>query len=98
VADEGNFVLLDGRMDDGEGVGAGGALEVFELEDGDTRSGGSAQHGGVFEAGRSLSEGCHADGKDEEQGDGEGDAVHCYKTHRIIFRILSERVTGAGEG
>ncbi len=35
LADQGDFVLIDGRVDDGEGVGAGGALEVFELVDGD---------------------------------------------------------------
>ncbi len=47
MADEGNLVLLDGRVDDGEGVGAGGALEVFELIDGDRDSGRGAEHGGV---------------------------------------------------
>ena len=40
VADEGNLVVLDGGVDDGIGVGAGGALEVFELVDGDLGSGG----------------------------------------------------------
>ena len=35
VADERDLVLFDGGVDDREGVGAGGALEVLELVDGD---------------------------------------------------------------
>jgi hypothetical protein len=54
VADERNFVLVDGRVDDREGVGTGGALEVFELVDGDLGSGGRLDHGGVFEGGAGV--------------------------------------------
>ena len=54
VADQGNFVLVDCRVDDGEGVGTGGAFEVFELVDGDLGSGGRLDHGGVFEGGAGV--------------------------------------------
>ena len=54
VADQGDLVVLDGGVDDGEGVGAGGALEVFELVDGDLGSGGGLDHGGVFEGGAGV--------------------------------------------
>jgi len=37
VADDGNLIALGGGMHDGIGVGAGGALEIFELEDGDLK-------------------------------------------------------------
>jgi hypothetical protein len=87
VAQEGNFVLVDGRVHDGEGVGAGGAFEVFKLVDGDRGALGGAEHGGVFEA---LSEGRDAGRKGKEQGCCEEDAVHWYKTHRFIFCILAD--------
>src|SRR6202035_3289194 len=73
ASDQGNLVLLDGRMDDGEGVGAGRALEVFELVDSDGDAGGGAKHGGVAVSSR-LGE--NAGGKGEEQRGGEDDAVH----------------------
>jgi hypothetical protein len=85
VADEGNLVLLDGRVDDGEGVSAGRTLEVFELEDGDAGPGGGTKHRSIFEAIRTLGTGGEAGGKGKEQGGDEDDAVHCYKTHKIIF-------------
>jgi hypothetical protein len=87
VAKKGDFIFVHSRMHDGEGVGAGGALKIFKFVDGDRGSGGSAKHGRVFEG---LSEGRDGGRKGEEQGCGEDDAVHCYKTHRIIFRILAE--------
>jgi len=92
VTDQGELVLVDGRVDDGEGVGAGGALEIFEIVDGDARARGGAEHRGVFERRWGLSEGRDAGWKGEEQGGGEGDAIHCYKTHRLSFCILSEWV------
>ena len=76
VADQGNLVLFDGLVDDGEGVGAGGALEVFELVDGDGNAGRRAEHGGVPIAAPVRGRGRW--GKAEKQGNGgEGDAVHC---------------------
>ena len=42
AADEWDLVLGGGRVDDGEGVGAGGALQVFELVDGDFGAGWAA--------------------------------------------------------
>ena len=87
MAEKGDFVFIDSCMDDGKGVGAGGALEVFKLVDSDLRSDGGAKHGGVFET---LGKGRKAGWKGEEQGCGEDDAVHWYKTHKIIFRILAE--------
>jgi len=47
VAEEGNLVLVDGRVDNGEGVGAGRAFEIFELVDSDGGAGRGAEHGGV---------------------------------------------------
>jgi hypothetical protein len=73
AADQGDLVFLNGRVDDGEGVGAGRALEVFELIDGDGDAGRCAQHGGVAVSPR-LGEG--AEGKGQEQSGGEDDAVH----------------------
>ena len=73
LADEGNLVLLDGRVDDGEGVSTGGALKVFELVDGDRNSCRCAEHGGVA-VGACLGE--DADRKGEEQSGGEGDTIH----------------------
>jgi hypothetical protein len=67
VPDERDLVLLDGGMDDREGVGAGGTLEVFELIDGDRDSGRGAEHGGVAITG-CLSEGRDAGWKDKKEG------------------------------
>ena len=69
MADERDLVLLDGRMDDGEGVGTGRALEIFELVDGDRDTGRGAEHGGVAITG-CLSERRHAGWNDEEKGGG----------------------------
>jgi hypothetical protein len=69
LADKGDLVLLDGRMDYWKGVGASRALEVFELVDGDGDASGSAQHGGVTVT-RRLGESWNAGGKGEEQGGG----------------------------
>ena len=73
AADEGNLVLVDGRVDNGEGVGAGRAFEIFELVDGDRDTRGGAEHGGVA-IGPRLSK--SAEGKGEEQSGGEDNAVH----------------------
>ena len=35
MTDAGNLVVIDGVVDDREGAGAGGALQVLELVDGD---------------------------------------------------------------
>jgi hypothetical protein len=93
MAYERDLVLIDGRMDDGEGASAGGALEILKLVDGDPGAGGGAEHRGVFK-GR-LGEGRDAgwDG-DQQSGGDDKEAIHKSKTHRIIFRILAE---GAGE-
>src|SRR5665213_1573226 len=49
VAEDGNLVALGGFVDDGEGMSAGGALEVFEVIDGDSGAGRCLDHGGVPE-------------------------------------------------
>ena len=43
----GEVVLLDGRVHDGESVGAGGALEILVLDDGNFGAGGWLQLRGV---------------------------------------------------
>jgi hypothetical protein len=91
VAKKRDLVLVNGRVHDGEGVGAGGAFEVFKLVDGDRGALGSTEHRGVFEA---LSEGREAGRKGEEQGCCEKDAGHWCKTHRIIFCILADGGVG----
>ena len=49
VAKIGEVVVLDGLVDDGEGVSAGGAFEIFELDDGDAVTSGRLEQRGVFE-------------------------------------------------
>jgi len=75
VADEGDLVLFDSRVDDGEGASAGRALEVFELVDGDARASGGAEHRGVVKCGSGRGKGGQA-GREGEQKGGEDDAVH----------------------
>ncbi len=92
VADEGDFVVFDGGVDDGEGVGAGGAFEVFELVDGDLGTGGWLDHGGIFEAVAGVGRrGELRDGRQgEEEGGGEGESGHLSETHRVVDCILLE--------
>ena len=96
VTDEGNLVVFDGGMDDGEGMGAGGALEVFELVDGDFGAGGRLDHGGVAEGVGGIGWGgelrvCGREGEGEGKA-GQGETIHCNETHRVVIGILSEGV------
>lgn len=105
VADQGNPVVVDGFMNHGKGAGAGGALEVFELVDGDLRSSGWLEHGGVFEglagAGRKggLSDGGGAGEQSEAEGGGGRETDHECKTHRgITFILAADAVFGRTNG
>ena len=92
MADEGNFVALDSGVDDGEGAGAGGALQVFELVDGDAGSRRELERRGVLEVvsaagwngflgGRGERE-RKEDGGGGESGAG-GVAEHGCETHKV---------------
>jgi len=93
VADEGDFVLLDGGVNDREGAGAGGTLEIFKLIDGDLRAGWRLDGRGVLE-GVALAggNGDLSGGGEREEKDGSGyeGGVHRCQTHRVIVRILAE--------
>ena len=93
LADKRDLVFLNGRMNDGEGVGAGRTLQVLEFVDGDGDTGRGAQHGGVT-VGSGLGEG--PEGKAEEQSGGDGETIHWYKTHRIVFSYFIRE--GLSEG
>ena len=47
AANERDLIFFDGCVNDGEGVGAGGTLEVFKLVDSDGYAGGRTEHRGV---------------------------------------------------
>ena len=105
VAHEGDLVVLDGGVDDGKGVGAGGALEIFELVDGDPGAGGRLDGRGVFEGvtlagGNGLLRG--GGERDEERGGGEEEVseggLHRGRTHRRLLRILAERQADGAPG
>jgi hypothetical protein len=68
MTNERDLVLVHGCVDDREGAGAGGALEILELVDGDPGANGGAKHRGVFEGG--LGEGGDADWEREQQSGG----------------------------
>lgn len=83
VADEGEMVVIDGLVDDGIGMGAGRALEVFKLDDGDAGSGRWLEQGSVFELvagvgrGGVLREGGCAKSEGKAQAGGvESNAIH----------------------
>lgn len=97
VADDGDLVVVGGVVDEGEGACAGGALEVFELVDGDAGAGGRLDHGGVFEhrsgADRNGALGAAGRGRREEKGGGEGGgggAEHMGRTRHGLVCILAE--------
>ena len=82
VADEWDVVFVDGCVDDGEGAGAGGALEVFELVDRDAGSCGWLDHGGIAEGvglvgwqGRLRGGGMGNGGREESEEGGEEDGL-----------------------
>jgi hypothetical protein len=82
VANPGDFVFGGGGFEDGVGGGAGGALEVIELDDGNAGAGRGAKRGSVEDLGRGLGSGCEVGkrGKSEyggEEEDGaDGEAAH----------------------
>lgn len=94
MAEERNFIVFGGGVDDGEGVGAGGALEVFKLVDGGFIAGRELERRGVFEvvsgAWRERGLGLRLMGSSEGQGEQgcggnggkEGAAGHGSKTHK----------------
>ena len=94
MANQGDLVVLDRGVDDGEGVRAGGALQVFELVDLGFFSGGQLERRGVFEvvsgAGRERglsvrgAGGCEGQGQEGCGGEGgeESAAGHGNKTHK----------------
>jgi hypothetical protein len=109
VADQGYFVMVDGCVDDGKGTGAGRALEVFELVDGDFGSDGRLDHGGIAEGVRGVRRGGElgvrgsgdreGEGEGSESGAGPGQAGHVSETHRVVIGILAEWVgRGAQRG
>ena len=67
-----NPVVFGGLMDDGKGMGAGGALKIFELDDGHTRAGRGTKWSGVLHHG-GLGLGVRSDRtawkSDEEESD-----------------------------
>jgi len=103
VADERDLVVLDRGVDDGEGAGAGGAFEVFELVDGDLGAGWRLDEGGVLEGvalacGHSLLS-CSGQGEEESGSDKEqagGGRLHRYGTHRDTICILADGRCGRG--
>lgn len=84
-------------MDEREGACACGALEVFELIDGDLGTGRGFDHGGVAEGvagiGRRGELGTRGERKGKEGGgkEGGGEAVHKYETHEYVYCILVGR-------
>jgi hypothetical protein len=111
VAEEGDFVVLDGGVDDGCGVGAGGALEVFELDDGGFLAGRELEGRGVLEV--SAGAGGTGDvlgvsgGGEREEGGGEhcgndgGEAEsakdHRCKTHKGYERYFRRKLRAGWE-
>ena len=95
VADERNLVLLDGRVDDGKGVGAGGALEVFELVDGDGNAGRGAEHGGVA-VGACLGEGGRLAGRTRSRAAARAIRFIDIRRIRLSFVFYLSDVAGQG--
>ena len=99
VADKGDFIVIDGGVNDGEGARAGGALQVLELVDLGFLAGGQLEDGGVLElvsgtrgkgglgAGGGRDHGQQGSGEDGE----EGAASHRYKTHKGYYGYFSRK-------
>jgi hypothetical protein len=111
MAHEWNFVVLDGGMDDGSGVGACGALEVFELDDGGFLAGRELEGGGVLEvragAGgtgdvlrvRGGGDGEEGSGKRNRSDGGEAESAkdHRCKTHKGYERYFRRKLRAGWE-
>jgi len=95
VAHEGDVVLLERGVDDGEGARAGGALEVFPLDDGDLGAGGGLEHGGVFEGGHLSADGGLGGERGRRGGGGErqkqSSRENSRHNHRTQVQTLCEQ-------
>jgi len=106
MAHERNLVVLDGGVDDRGGVGAGGALEVFEHDDGSFLARCELEGGGVLEvrarAGgtgdvlrvRDGGNGEEGSGKHSrsDEGEAEGAKDHRCKTHKVYECYFSGKL------
>ena len=72
VADPGDVVLCGGLFEEGVGLGAVGALHVFELDDGDACAGRRLEGGGVVDLGGGRRAELGAGGDGEQRGEGQG--------------------------
>lgn len=104
--------MVGGGVDDGEGASTGGALEVFELVDGDFGSGGGFEHGGVVEHvcgvggcgelsacrrwGREGERECCNEGEAWHRATKQREREHWYETHRFVICILAEAARWMG--